>query len=290
MQIPWKTDHRALCLKITVDVKTPGTNIILKVSDRSMPRALYENRYQKINKSDSFFVKMPTSPEACNIHVFNSKNGDLREGVDKSFKFKVEEVALNHWMIPSRINVPVTKEFVLLAQRFSEDASILSTGHMTMGGWMPYSCYGSEATGRVKIHYYDCLYDTQKYITDPRTGQMALNKNFGRMVTTPMRTDAETGVIEVSKRFITNYTVPMIMAILCHEFCHYFVNTKAEDEIEADRNALIIFLSLGYSKIAAYKAFIEVFKNADSKLNRERNRQIKEFIDNFDRIKFSYAA
>ncbi len=287
MQVPYQTGERALCLKITVLTNRPET-IILKVSDASVPGALYENRYQKVTGSDSFFVKMPTSPQVSMIHVYNSRNGDLREGMDKSFRFRVEEVPLKHWMIPMRINVPITREAVLLFQQFSQDASFLSTGHMTPYGWCPYSSYES-ANNRVKIHYFEVLHDWNRTVINKKTGLEEPNMNYGREVTTPMRTDADSGVIEVARRYIINYTVPMIMAILCHEFSHFFVNVNPENEKEADRNALIIFLSLGYSKIAALKAFLEVFKNADSKLNRERDREITDFVNNFDRIKFSFV-
>ena len=47
----------------------------------------------------------------------------------------------------------------------------------------------------------------------------------------------------------------MRMAILLHEFSHFYLNDRMEDETEADLNGLLIYLALGYPRIEAYQSF-----------------------------------
>ena len=73
-------------------------------------------------------------------------------------------------------------------------------------------------------------------------------------------------------------SIPMRMAILCHEFSHFYLNEVQKDEIEADLNALTMYLGMGYPVIEAHKAFLKTFHNSPSKVNKERYTYLKKFI------------
>ena len=88
---------------------------------------------------------------------------------------------------------------------------------------------------------------------------MVPNPNYGKPLKTPARISRHDGVIEISKKYFKQYTVPMRMAILLHEFAHFYLNNNPRDESEADLNALTIYLSMGYPRIEAYQAWLEVF-------------------------------
>ena len=289
MNVPYHTGRRPLTIKITVRSHKPE-KMIIQVHDADKPNTLFENRYQTIvfnpkkkRYEDMFFIKMPQSPENAIISVFNSVNGNKIK--DGSFDVEMKEEPLKRWLLPMSIDNSNVREFIAFAQEFSEDAGIISAGFQNN----PNSIYASN-DGKLKIHYYNVLRDERREIRHKPSGQMMRNPNFGRVVTTPMRTQVDTGIIEVSKQYILQYTVPMRMAILLHEFNHFYVNRRPEDETEADLGALMIFLSLGYSKIAAYKAFTAVFKNADNEGNRKRDKEIRDFIDNFENMRFSRVA
>ncbi len=270
MPLPYKTNRKPITLIISVVTDRPQ-KVVIRVWDARKPQTYYEDRYATVNGKDNFYVKMPTSPEIAMVDVLGAK-------------FNITETKLVHTLIPARVNNFGLQNFIKFAQEFSEDAAIISAGF----GNRPNSIYKSD-DGKFRIDYYNVMYDMQRVIKLPN-GQVVMNQHYGQPVTTPMRTDAQTGVIEVSKHYIVNYTVPMRMAILLHEYSHFYVNNNPADETEADLNALLIFLSLGYGKIAAYKAFVEVFKNADTPGNRERDRIIKNFIDNFDSMQFRLIA
>lgn len=108
----------------------------------------------------------------------------------------------------------------------------------------------------------------------------------GTVIPTPARISNINGRMEVSKRKFLEYSVPMRMAILLHEFSHYNLNRVQQDEIEADLNALRIYLGLGYPIIEAHNSFLNVFKKTPSNQNKERYQYIKYYIDNFDKIKY----
>lgn len=280
MDVPYSFDNKPTCLQITVKVKQP-CDIVIRIYDANKKFTMYEDRWQRVVSQDVFYIKMPQSPQRGIIQVFNKANGNKPTNMDNSFAFKIKEVPLRRYIIPSRINNKITRDFVTFAQEFAEDASIISAGFSGSN----HSIYKSY-DGSLRIDYYDTLHDLRRTVI--RNGVSVPNPNYGREVTTPMRTNADNGIIEVGKKSIIKYTVPMRVAILLHEFAHFYLNNKPEDEKEADFNALLIFLCLGYSKIAAYKAFVEVFKKADSPLNREREAEIKKFINDFDsKIKFN---
>lgn len=280
MDIPYNFNNKSTCLRIVIKTKK-AENMIIRIFDANKPNSFYEDRYQKVLREDVFSIKLPLTPKNGIIQVFNGAVGNLPSGQDKSFTFSLKEMPLKRYLLPYRIDNNLTRNFVEFGQEFSEDASIISSGNHKI----PYSIYKS-ADGRLRIDYHDSLYDTRLFVTNKHTGQEIRNPNYGREVTTPMRTNAETGVIEVSKKAILNYTIPMRFAILLHEYSHFYINSKPEDEEEADFNALLIFLSLGFSKISAYKAFCEVFKPADSPSNRIREKKIRHFIDNFENMQF----
>jgi hypothetical protein len=84
------------------------------------------------------------------------------------------------------------------------------------------------------------------------------------------------------KKFIP-MTVPMRMAIMLHEFSHFYINDDINDETEADLNGLLIYLGLGYPRIEAYEAFLTTFIGTPTPTNKERYDIINKFITNFEK-------
>jgi hypothetical protein len=78
----------------------------------------------------------------------------------------------------------------------------------------------------------------------------------------------------------------MRMAILLHEFAHFYLNENIEDEIEADLNGLLIYLGLGYPRIDGYEAFLRVFEGTPSQENKVRYDVINKFIQDFENKKY----
>ncbi len=105
----------------------------------------------------------------------------------------------------------------------------------------------------------------------------------GRESSTPARIGVESGIIQVSQAKFRPMTVPMRMAILLHEYSHFYVNDRMHDETEADLNGLLIYLGLGYPRIEAHQSFLNTFVNVPSQQNKQRYDKIKKFIDDFEK-------
>ena len=258
--------------------------MVVKVRDAFKPSTYYIDRIDTIKpgKGEHYYLRMPQCPVVGVIEVYNEKNGPIKD--DPSFKISdLKSRPLNKSMDVYKSRNKLTTNFIKFAQTFSDRCGILSAS-LPDGA----SVYLSD-DGAFKIRYVDVIYDTNdeipEFIGGKETGRLVPNKNYMQPITTPSRINRTTGVIDVAKKYFIKSTVPMRMAILLHEFCHFYVNNVPTDEIEADLNALTIYLSMGYPRREAYHAFLEVFKDADSEQNRERYAVLKKFIDDFENTK-----
>mgnify|MGYP003624495991 FL=1 len=251
-----KTNGNPTTLEIRVESRREVT-LALIVSDAEQKNTLYTKRTGVVNGVVSFFVRMPQSPRVAKVVVFNQARGLMKR--DNSYKIvSIKQVPLR------TINLPMskqTKSFVKFAQEFSQEAGVLSA---TKGG----DTYKSN-NGKFRIDYFDII----------------RSKMSGYPLSTPARISQINGKIEVGKSKFQKYTIPMRMAILMHEYSHFYLNRSPSDESEADLNGLRVYLSLGYPRIDAYNVFLKVFKKAPNQQNRERYENLDNFIKEF-RTKF----
>ena len=258
MKFLYGSNKQPVMLQLTVATQAPQ-KMRLRVYDSKKPNTFYTDRDHILNGKKNFYVRMPISPEISVVEIFNERNGDLKAGADKSFQLlgrqalplptKIEGLANMNKNVGSAIK---------FFQDFAERAGYLSTG----------TYYSDD--GKFRIDYVDIIRDEN-----------------GRAQRTPSRVHTETGVIQVSAHHFRRYTVPKRIAILFHEYSHFYENTNQRDEVEADLNALLIYLGLGYPRIEAHQAFLDVFKNSPSDMNRKRYDILNKFIQSFDDINFN---
>jgi len=259
MQLFIPSNKVPFSLTLGIKTRTPE-RIKIQVLDNRKPATFYVNRSATIKKYREFELNLPVSPKAAILRVYNLSNGDYDVNVDQSFQItKLEPSKLKEcplWMNKE------TRSFVRFAQQFSDSAGVLSAGNRR-----PHIYRSDDA--KYHIDYYNVIRD----------------RKSGQPTSTPARIGHTTGIIEVSKRDFVNYTVPMRMIILLHEFSHKHLNNKIGKPIEyetgADINALNIYLSLGYSPLEAHYAFLKVFNHANNEDNRKRYLIIQDFIDKF---------
>lgn len=246
------TAHSPITLKVVVKTDSPK-KVRLKVYDSENPNRIFTDRYKTIKDEEELFVRMPLSPDKAVVEVI-PKDGDLK-AKDTGIKLiSVEKVPLERRIDVADISNPKIKSFVEFAQRF-----VFNTDELD-----PETYY----TSADREYYINLL----SKITD---------KN-GQELNTPARISKRTGIIQVSKKSFDKMTIPMRLAILCHEFSHFYLNETMDDEVEADLNGLLIYLGLGYPRIEAYQAFLETFKGVPSEQNKERYDTIHRFINEFE--------
>jgi len=254
-ELPTRYDE--LTIKIVVSTSSPQ-KIRIKVKDKDLANTIFTDRYKTVNGENTFFVRMPISGKTALIYVYNEDKGNMGEGEDNSFivkSIKVQELEKKLDVVD--FSNPYVKNFVIFATKFSFNA-----------GWIGSGSYVSDDK-RFVIEYLPILTD-----------------DSGAEVTTPARIDITDGTIQVSQRQFTQMTIPNRMAILLHEFSHYYLNENIDDEIEADLNGLLIYLGLGYPRIEAFEVFSKTFMNAPTEENMQRYGKIKNFIDNFENHNF----
>ncbi|MFY8161478.1 MAG: hypothetical protein ACOVNU_09125 [Candidatus Kapaibacteriota bacterium] len=239
---------------VRVRVRTPKpTKIRLIGSDKSQANTKFIDAAHIINGEQDLFIRMPMSPNVLLIDVYNQDIGNKAKGQDTSFEvvgIRNEELQIT--LGRTQMDTPIVKNFVSFAQRFSYNA-----------GWLPPKDYYS-ASRQFKIEYMPVIKSMK-----------------GEVLTTPARISTQNGRIQLSQEAFVPFTIPMRMAILLHEFSHYYVNSDIADEVEADLNALTIYLGLGYPIKEGYAAFGETFMDAPTQLNKNRYEIINTFIKDY---------
>jgi len=254
MKIFANTNSRPCTLMVRIKCNTPR-KMYLKVLDESKPNTSYTNRYCSIDGEQSFFIRMPISPKKASIiikseaELSGAKDDGYKVSALKVFPLKRKLSAFNHAN-------PTIKNFVKFAEEFCSKA-----GYISANG----SIYMSD-DGVFRIDYLNDITDAG-----------------GKSLKTPARISRSEGIIQISKEKFDKDTIPMRMIILCHEFSHFYLNGDMSSETEADLNALVIYLGLGYPRIDAYNVFTKVFYTAPSEQNKERMKVIDSFINNFEK-------
>jgi hypothetical protein len=256
-EIPTRYDEQTL--KITVSTSSPQ-KIRLTVRDKDLPNTVFTDRYKTVNGEACFYVRMPVSGSTALIYVYNEDNGNLAQGQDNTFVVNdISKEDLEKKLDVIDFTNPYVQSFVTFATKFCFNA-----------GWIASGTYVSDDR-RFVIEYMPILTD-----------------DSGNEVTTPARISITDGMMQVSQRQFVQLSVPNRMAIMLHEFSHYYLNDNMDDEIEADLNGLLIYLGLGYPRIEAYEVFSKTFMNAPTEENMIRYQRIVSFIDNFDNHNFYF--
>lgn len=252
-EIPSRYDEFTLLIKVSTQ-RPEKIRVIVK--DAEMKDTIFTDRFKTVNGEVSFFVRMPITGNKLHAIIYNESVGNIDN--DSSFQvLDIKRLPLEKKMDVVDFGEANLRTFVRFCTRFCFNA-----GEMTSG------VYKSK-DGKFIIEYVP-------FIT----------ANNGRESSTPARINVDNGKIQVSKAKFLPMTVPMRMAILLHEYSHYYVNDKMEDEIEADLNGLLIYLGLGYPRIEAYEAFLKTFVSVPSPQNKERYDKINKFIMDFEKHNF----
>jgi hypothetical protein len=241
---------------VQIVILTQSAEVLcLKVYDPYQKNTVFTERKKTITGKESLFVRMPLSSNVINIQVYNEKNGDLPSNEDKTFKIlAVKMLDLDITLPQTKMDTAEVTSFVRFAQKFCFNA-----------GWIDANKDYVSSNGKYKIEYL-------RYIVSSKSGQK---------MQTPARISTKDGRIQVSQEAFVPFTIPMRMAILLHEFSHYFINSDMSNEVEADLNGITIYLGLGYPIKEVYSAFGETFVGYPTEENKKRYDIINTFIKNY---------
>jgi hypothetical protein len=251
------TDNRSFSLNITITCQGKKTFRVW-AEDYGKKNSKYADRTIVVDGSRTIYFSFPVSPKQIFFGCLNTE-----EPKDDSFNVDVKNVDLKTYNIAMDSE---TVDFVQLAIQFSQVA----------GFKMPNQ---NGTIYKTSDNYFNIKY--YPIIRDAANNPM----------NTPARIGHQTGIIEVAAVKFVNYTIPMRIAILLHEFSHKYKNPKIgleiSNEIGADINALYIYLGLGFSKIDAICVFGQVFLKAQTSGNQTRLRKILDYINKFENQEFA---
>jgi hypothetical protein len=254
----YDSNNEKFSLNVTIKCNGEKTFGVI-AEDNGKPNSEYANRELKINGSRTIYLSFPVSPKQLQIKIWNCNDAN-----DNDFTVEFEKKELKTYDIWTDEE---TREFLTLCIHFSQ-----------VCGFERASQKGRIFTTEDKkfiIKFFDVITDVAS----------------GKKLSTPARIGHNTGIIETAKYKFDNYTIPMRVIILLHEFSHKYKNPKlgldVSNEIGADVNALYIYLGLGFSKIDAICVFANVFLKAQTKGNIERMRKIMDYIQKFESGQFA---
>ena len=258
------TRHEPCMIKVVVN--TPSKqNIVFKAFDDSHANTVFTSRSKIVDGEECIYIRLPLAPKMLTLTIFNEKNGNQKSGEDNSFKVvRIQKEDLQVTISKTKMDTMLVRNFVSFAQKFCYNA-----------GWIAAHRDYMSSTGNFKVEYLPYIISSK-----------------GEKMVTPARVSTKNGRIQVSQESFVKMTVPMRMAIMLHEFSHYYLNSNIANETEADLNALTIYLGLGYPIREAYQAFAKTFIGYPTNQNKQRydiiDKFIKEYISEYD-IKDVYA-
>lgn len=233
-------------LLLNIHVLRP-VNLRLSVFDSETKR-LYIDRSLRLFSNEKVRVKLPIAPDRLTVELID-KNLPRTQCV-----FRIDEIKVQP---DTKCPVELTeddKRFVRFVKWFACESSRLEAGEKG-------TLYQSDG---FTILYVD------RIIED------------GEELTTPARISKDAGVIQVSKIRTIDFTVPMLIVMLLHEYAHKFKNEqygkKESNELTADIIACHMALNLGFDDNEVLHCFEEVFAKKNTRLNKKRMAAIKEFI------------
>jgi hypothetical protein len=250
-KLPTRYEEFTLLVKVKTD---KPEKIHLKVSDAEQKNTVFTDRWKTVNGECSFYVRMPISGKISLINLYNEKVGQHKE--DNSFEVvEIKKIPLEKRLDVLDFSNNDLRSFINFCTRFCFNAGVLSSGTY------------KSSDGKFRIEYLPTI----------------ISSKSGKELETPARISKDNGFIQVSQKKFVPDTVAMRMAILLHEYSHFYVNKDIDNESEADLNGLLIYLGLGYPRFEGHEAYLKTFINTPTQTNKVRYDKIKEFIENFEK-------
>ncbi len=247
MRIPIPSRYERFTISIAVKVEHP-TSVGYKVYDPYYANTHYFRRKAFLGNGEErvIHIPLPVSPEHLELEIYNKQTGDDYGIEITDFKIKKME-APEYWATPEQ------KRFMDFAIGFAQKAGYTGTG------------FYESPKGEFLFQYLSTITD-----------------QLGKELITPARINRKMPRVQISQRLFKTYTIPVRVAILAHEGCHWFLNTR--NETTADLCGIRQYLDYGFPKIEAVYAATKIFSTYPQLVGRtqvNRTKEIIQFIDNY---------
>ena len=247
MVLPIPSNKQRFIIKLIVEALMPF-ELGIHVYDPRYANTFYFKRkalFKKAKIKRELHIALPLSPEVLELDIFDKHASD-----DYGFKvldFQIEKMENQKFWATEEQH-----RFMEFAIGFSQKAGYITTGFFESPN-------------------HEFLFQYVNQITD----------TFGNELITPARTHRKMPRVQISKRLFQGYTIPVRVAILAHEGCHWFLNTRSQKT--ADLCGIKQYLDYGFPTIEAVYAVTKVFgKNPEivDASHIQRTKDVIAFIEN----------
>ena len=242
MIIPFLTQRNRLLITLTISAQRP-MNLGIVAYDPENPNTHYLRRKAPVDNFREIRLQLPLTPNKLLLELYNKETGTDRD-------FSLEDMTIEPMKEADVWAAPERHRFMDFAMRFAQRAGYVGPG------------FFHSPEYEFLIHYLPT-------ITDER----------GKELITPARIHRHMPRVQLSQRLFRQFSIPVRVAILAHEGCHYFNNTRSERE--ADLCGIRYYLEYGFPSIEGIYAATKVFlKHPEtvSDVHIERAKDIEQFI------------
>ncbi|TGV03632.1 hypothetical protein [Flavivirga rizhaonensis] len=249
MIIPIPSNKERLTITLNIEAYHPF-QLGMRVYDPDHPNTYYFRRKSTFIEGKlkrELKIPLPVSPQLLELELYNKDTGD-------DYDFKIQNFEIEK--MPSG-KVWATDEqhrFLEFAIQFAQKA-----------GYVPTGFYDSPN--------HEFLFQYLPSITDA----------FGKELITPARTHRKMPRVQISQRMFKSYSIPIRVAILAHEGCHWFLNTRSQKT--ADLCGIKQYLDYGFPTIEAVYAVTKVFGQHPEVVGESQIQRTKDVIAFIDKYK-----
>ncbi len=247
MVIPLPAHKKRFTVHLNLKARQP-VSLGIWVYDPRFPSTDYFRRKVSFREPGQREIKvpLPVTPDYLELEVFNKTNGSNRGFRVQDFTVKTMPPA-ELWASEER------HRFMEFAIGFAQKSGY------TRPGFYP------SSDDEFLIQYLPVITD-----------------DLGNEQITPARIHRKMPRVQLSRQMFRNFSIPVRVAILAHEACHFFMNTRSEKE--ADLCGLRYYLDYGFPKIEAIYATTKVFSlypESVGEAHLQRTRDMMDFIDSY---------
>lgn len=248
MIIPISSNKERFNIKLTLEALMPF-QLGIRVYDPRYPNTYYFRRKATFFKGGvkrEFKIALPVSPELLQMELFDKETGE-------DHAFNLANLEIEKMPRPAVWATPEQHRFMEFAVQFAQKA-------------------GHAPTGYYDSRDYEFLF---QYLP-------TINDAFGNELITPARTHRKMPRVQISQRLFKGYTIPIRVAILAHEGCHWFLNTR--NQKTADLCGIKQYLDFGFPTIEAVYAVTKVFGKHPEMVGAsqvQRTKDVINYIENY---------
>jgi hypothetical protein len=249
MLIPLETNNQRAVVTLSVTAEKPvKLGVIIYDPLNAHTHYLRRKIPFRDERNREILLPLPVTPEKALLEIYDK--GNPSRG-DKGFR--VENISIDPLEAPNVWATPERHRYMEFVIDFARKAGYAEPGF-----------YPSKK--------YEFLIHYVPRITDEKNNELV----------TPARIQKQMPRVQISQRLFRQFSIPVRIAILAHEGCHYFLNTRSEHE--ADLCGLRYYLDYGFPSIEAFYAASQVFLSHADTVGQghiQRTKEIDEFITQY---------